>query len=185
MPARQSVPLRPLPPRSYRRISRTVVPLRTALWGSPPSLPRPDPAPVEPNTTSLPVCRSFADHPNDAEGRGRVVSDNEQREARGADRRKHQRATGSPQAGRTRHNGEQGLTDWWPDDRSHAADRVRAAHHSVGGRAEARWSVGWCSAMTRAQGMPTEKLPRLAQSGHVGRHIVCYRDTRKRTLEPA
>jgi hypothetical protein len=36
----------------------------------------------------LPVCPSFADHPNDAEGRGRVVSDIKQRADEGADRRR-------------------------------------------------------------------------------------------------
>jgi hypothetical protein len=33
---------------------------------------------------SVPVCPSFGDHPNDAEGRGRVVSDAERSEPRGA-----------------------------------------------------------------------------------------------------
>jgi hypothetical protein len=66
-----------------------------------------------------------------------VVSDNEQREARGTDRRKHKRADGSQQARVHAPVGERTITDSWPDDRSHAAGCVRWSHRRVGGRPEA------------------------------------------------
>jgi hypothetical protein len=59
--------------------------------GSPPSACHALNRSPVPNATCVPVCPSFADHPNDTEGRGRVVSDNEQRERRGKDRRNPQR----------------------------------------------------------------------------------------------
>jgi hypothetical protein len=51
----------------------------------------------------LPVCPLFADHPNDAEGRGRVVSDAERSEARRTDPARGQRWSGTQGAcGRAR-----------------------------------------------------------------------------------
>jgi hypothetical protein len=72
------------------------------------------PFPRTPLRPLSPVCPSFADHPNDTEGRGRVVSDNEQREAKGADRA---RTTGKRISRR----------------RVHASERRANAHRLVAG----------------------------------------------------
>jgi hypothetical protein len=84
---------------SCPRISLNSGLIRTASCRSPPLFCYSPNSFLEPNATSVLVCPSFADHPNDAEGRGRVVSDNEQCEARGTNWRKHKRTSGSLQAG--------------------------------------------------------------------------------------
>jgi hypothetical protein len=88
-----------------------------------------------------PTCPSLADHPNEAEGRGRVVSDAERSEARGTDRapRRSQRGIGVTPGPRAR-GVNRAVASYRPLDNSHDAHEAAAStpRSLVDGRADCR-----------------------------------------------